>query len=94
MLEKSSHFDNRFVDRTTGLPTAVGGTERYFYAMQDGLSRLYVGRGWSVDSIWDELANSQPDGRVVVTDNSVPPQQVAEYLDLLDAALDILPGEG
>ncbi len=61
--------------------------------MQGGLARLYIGRGWSVDSIWDELANSQPDGGVVIADNAVPPQKVAEYISLLDAATGVLPRE-
>jgi hypothetical protein len=86
MMEKSGHFDNKDVDRSTGLPTRLGGSERYFYSMQEGLSRLYVGRGWSLDSIWDELANSQPDGRIVLFDNSVPCQKVAKYLAYMDAA--------
>ncbi len=93
MLEKSGHFDNSEVDRATGMPVTTRGTERYFYTMQGGLARLYIGRGWSVDSIWDELANSQPDGGVVIADNAVPPQKVAEYISLLDAATGVLPGE-
>ncbi len=93
MLEKSGHFDNSEVDKATGMPVTTRGTERYFYTMQSGLARLYIGRGWSVDTIWDELANSQPDGGVVVADNSVAPQKVAEYIDRLDAATDLLDRE-
>jgi hypothetical protein len=43
-----------------------------------------------VDSIWDELANSQPDGGVVIADNGVPPSRVAEYIAFLDNATGIL----
>ncbi len=93
MLEKSGHFDNSEVDKATGMPTTTRGTKRYFYTMQSGLARLYIGRGWSVDTIWDELGNSQPDGGVVVADNAVPPQKVAEYISRLDAATDVLEGE-
>jgi hypothetical protein len=92
MLQRSGHFDNLAVDRSTGIPTALGGTERYFYAMQDGLARLYIGRGWSLDSIWDELVNSQPDGGVAVADNAVPPSKVADFIGLLDKATAILGG--
>jgi hypothetical protein len=90
MLQKSGHFDSSAVDEATGLPTTLGGADRFFYAMRDGLARLYIGRGWSVDSIWDELANSQPDGGVVIADNAVPPPRVAAYLSLLRAATSTL----
>ena len=90
MLAKSGHFDNDAVDKATGLPTSLGGAERFFYAMQDGLARLYIGRGWSVDSIWDELSNSQPDGGAVIADNAVPPRKVADYVNLLDRATGLL----
>jgi len=90
MLANSGHFDNSAVDRVTGIPTTIGGTERYFYAMQEGLARLYIGRGWSLDTIWEELANSQPDGAAVIADNSVPPSKVGDYISLLDAATDAL----
>jgi hypothetical protein len=90
MEEKSGHFDNSEVDKATGMPTSLHGTERYFYTMQGGLARLYIGRGWSVDTIWDELANSQPDGGVAIADNAVQPQKVASYLSLLDTATESL----
>lgn len=90
LMEKSDHFDNRHVDRKAGLPTRFGGSERYYYGMQEGLTRLYVGRGWSIDSIWDELANSQPDGRIVFIENDVPPHKLAKYTAYLDAACKFL----
>jgi hypothetical protein len=90
MLQKSGHFDNSEVDEATGMPTTMGGSERYFYSMQEGLARLFIGRGWSLDTIWDELANSQPDGGAAIADNAVPPRKVAEYIRLLDAATDAL----
>jgi hypothetical protein len=87
ILEQSSdHFYNAKVDRKTGLPTELGGTGRYFYSTEEGLSRVYLGRGSSIDTIWDELSNSQADGRVVFFDNSLPPERVSEYLKRLDHA--------
>ncbi|KPK65259.1 MAG: hypothetical protein AMK73_03510 [Planctomycetes bacterium SM23_32] len=86
LSESSDHFYNAKVDRTTGLPTELGGTGRYFYSTEEGLSRIYLGRGSSIDTIWDELSNSQADGRVVFVDNSLPPERVAEYLKRLDHA--------
>ncbi|MGD2173949.1 MAG: hypothetical protein PVJ27_00990 [Candidatus Brocadiaceae bacterium] len=90
LAEKSDHFNSSAVDRATGLPVQLGGTERYFYSMEEGLSRIYVGRGLSIDTIWDEMANSQADGRVVFVDNSVPAGKVSQYLGRLDKATDLL----
>lgn len=88
--EESGHFDDAAMDRSTGLPVRLGGTERYFYSIQEGLARVYVGRGSSIDTIWDELGNSQVDGRVVLVDNSVPSDKMAEYLGQLDGAIGLL----
>ena len=90
LAEKSGHFDNDAIDRTTGLPTSIDGTGRYFYGMDEGLARLYLGRGSSLDTIWEELGNSQVDGRVVLVENSVPPEKLAEYVERLDSARDLL----
>lgn len=90
LQEKSDHFDNRHVDRETGLPTKLGGAGRYFYSTEEGLSRLYLGRGSSIDTIWDELGNSQADGRVVFVRNDVPPGAIHEYLRHLDATTRLL----
>ncbi len=90
LAEKSGHFDNANVDPVTGLPTAIEGTGRYFYGMDEGLSRLYLGRGSSIDTIWEELDNSQVDGRVVLVDNSVPPETMSEYVKQLDRARRLL----
>lgn len=92
MERESDHFDNSAVERATGLPEELGGSERYFYSTEEGLCRLYVGRGWSLDSIWDELPNSQPDGRIVLVDNAVPPPKMAKYLAYMDAANKFLAG--
>ena len=90
LMEKSGHFQNVAVDPVTGLPRELGGDQRYYYGVQEGLTRIYVGRGWSLDTIWDELANSQTDGRVVLIDNSVPFDDVAEYVSILDQATDLI----
>lgn len=90
MDEKSGHFDDAHVDGATGLPTQLGGTGRYFYSTEEGLARLYLGRGSSLDTIWDELGNSQADGRVCLVKNDVPPDKVSEYLRLVDVATDLL----
>lgn len=90
LMEKSGHFDNDVVDRTTGLPTRIDGAERYFYGSDEGLTRLYLGRGYALDTIWDELANSQPDGRVVLVDNRMPPAKMAAYMEKLREAAETL----
>ncbi len=90
LAEKSGHFDDDAVDPAMGLPTRLGGTERYLYSVEEGLSRLYFGRGSSLDTIWDELDNSQVDGRTVLVDNTVPADRMPDYMDGLDAALDVL----
>lgn len=90
LTEQSGHFDNEQVDRNTGLPKSLGGSERYYYGTEEGLSRVYIGRGWSLDTIWDELANSQPDGRVVLVSNRVPVYKVSKYLERLDDATEVL----
>jgi len=90
LLEQSGHFDNTQVDRNTGLPKALGGSERYYYGTEEGLCRVYIGRGSSLDTIWDELANSQLDGRVVLVSNRVPVYQVSKYLERLDRAIEVL----
>jgi hypothetical protein len=86
LSEKSGHFQNRGIDLATGLPGELGGEQRYYYGSDQGLTRIYIGRGWSIDTIWDELGNSQVDGRVVFVENRVPPAQVARYLSSLDQA--------
>lgn len=90
LSESSGHFDDSAVDRDTGLPTRLGGSQRYYYGTTDGLTRIYVGRGWSLDTIWDELTNSQADGRVVIVRNDVPPQDLNAYLTALDRASALL----
>ncbi len=90
LAEPSDHFDNRHVDRNTGLPTQLGGSERYFYSMEEGCTRIYVGRGGALDTIWDEMANSQADGRLVLVDNRVHHQKLTAYLEKLDETLDVL----
>jgi hypothetical protein len=90
LKEKSGHFDNSVVDRKTGLPSRIEGSQRYYYGGEDGLTRLYLGRGYALDTIWDELVNSQPDGRVVLVDNEVPAVSVSQYLERLDEATDLL----
>lgn len=87
---KSGHFDDAHVDGATGLPTRIGGTGRYLYSTTEGLCRLYLGRGSSIDTIWDELGNSQADGRVAFIDNAVPPEKVSEFVAGLDAAAKLL----
>jgi len=88
--EKSGHFDDANVDGPTGLPAKMAGTARYFYSTEEGMSRVYLGRGLSIDTIWDELGNSQADGRVVFCDNSVPPELISDYIKRLDAATALL----
>lgn len=90
LSQKSGHFSNDVVDPATGLPARIEGTGRYFYGMEEGLARLYVGRGSSIDTIWEELGNSQVDGRTVIVNNVVPPDKVAQYTTRLDAALELL----
>lgn len=90
LKEKSGHFDDAQVDGPTGLPTRLGGTGRYFYGTEEGLARLYLGRGSSIDTIWDELGNSQADGRVCFVDNAVRPDKVSEYVKAIDVATDLL----
>jgi len=90
LTERSGHFDNGVVDRSTGLPTKIEGTHRYYYGCQHGLTRMYLGRGFALDTIWDELANSQADGRIVLVDNTVPPARLSAYLGQLDAATALL----
>ncbi|MCK4376059.1 MAG: hypothetical protein KAX19_12045 [Candidatus Brocadiae bacterium] len=90
LLAGSGHFDNALVDRETGLPTRIEGAGRYFYSTEEGLARMYLGRGSSIDTIWNELGHSQVDGRVVLVDNSVPSEEVAEYIARLDAATELL----
>ncbi|MHC4480983.1 MAG: hypothetical protein ACYS1C_08470 [Planctomycetota bacterium] len=87
---ESGDFSSEDVDPTTGLPTRIEGTGRYFYSMDKGLARLYLGRGSSVDTIWDELGNSQVDGRIVFVNNDIPPEQMSEYLRRLDGATRLL----
>jgi len=87
LLEASGHFSNDLVDRTTGLPERIEGAGRYFYGVEGGLSRIYLGRGSSIDTIWDELGNSQADGRVVLVDNRVPPKKLGAYVAKLDEAV-------
>ena len=55
-------------------------------------ARLYVGRGSLIDTVWDDLGNSQADGWTVLVNNAVPPEKVAEYTARLDAALELLEG--
>ncbi len=88
--EKSGHFDDAHVDGATGLPTKITGAGRYFYSTEEGMSRLYLGRGLSIDTIWDELGNSQADGRVVLCNNGVPPELMSEYTKQLDKATALL----
>jgi hypothetical protein len=88
----SGHFDNASVDPTTGLPKAISGAGRYFYSMPEGLARLYLGRGSSLDTIWDELPNSQADGRIVIVDNVARSEIVADYIRRLDKATGVLEG--
>jgi hypothetical protein len=90
LSEKSGHFSNQLVDRATGLPARVEGTGRYFYSIEGGLSRVYMGRGSSIDTIWDELGNSQADGRIVLVDNTVPSRKLGPYTAKLDEATDLL----
>ncbi|MFO8006428.1 MAG: hypothetical protein R6V05_01690 [Candidatus Brocadiia bacterium] len=90
LAESSGHFDDKIVDRDAGLPTRLGGSQRYYYGTTDGLTRVYVGRGWSLDTIWDELTNSQADGRIVIVRNDVPTEDMNTYLTALDRATGIL----
>jgi hypothetical protein len=86
----SGHFDNANVDPATGLPKSISGEGRYFYGMPEGLARFYLGRGSSLDTIWDELANSQADGRIVIVDNTAKSEVVADYIRRLDKATGVL----
>jgi hypothetical protein len=86
----SGHFDNASIDPTTGLPKEITGAGRYFYGMPEGLARFYLGRGSSLDTIWDELANSQADGRIVIVDNTAGSEVVADYIRRLDKATSVL----
>lgn len=86
----SGHFSNASVDPATGLPKEITGEGRYFYGMPEGLARFYLGRGSSLDTIWDELANSQADGRIVIVDNTAPSEVVADYIRRLDKATSVL----
>lgn len=83
----SGHFDNASVDPRTGLPKAIAGAGRYFYSMPEGLARFYLGRGSSLDTIWDELANSQADGRIVIVNNFAPSDKLADYIRRVDRAV-------
>jgi len=86
LKEPSGHFSDNMVDRKTGFPTAIRGEGRYFYSTDEGLCRVYVGRGGSIDTIWDELSNSQPDGRIVLVDNRAPSHKLPQFLAHLDEA--------
>ena len=90
LMEKSGHFDDVDVNRTSGLPEALRGSGRYCYCTDRGLTRLYLGRGGSIDTIWDELDNSQADGCVVLMDNAVAPEKISQYVSYLDHGLDVL----
>jgi hypothetical protein len=68
-------FNNSDIDEKTGLPIkfAVSGDRTLYtrnykdYTLKNsGLSRLYLGRDLSLYSSWDDLANSDEYGRVVV----------------------------
>jgi hypothetical protein len=90
LTEKSGHFSNDLIDRSNGLPERIEGAGRYFYGVEGGLSRIYLGRGSSIDTIWDELGNSQADGRIVLVDNAIPPGKLGPYLAKLDEAAELL----
>ncbi|MHC5033965.1 MAG: hypothetical protein ACYTFZ_02910 [Planctomycetota bacterium] len=86
----SGHFSDSLVDRATGLPKAIEGTGRYFYSMNKGLARLYLGRGSSIDTIWEELGSSQVDGRVVFVNNAITSERLSEYIRRLDDAVKLV----
>lgn len=67
ILNEDGNFTAENINSETGLPTKVGkeGT-RHLYKRNDGLSRLYLDRSLSVDSVSDNLASSNDNGRVVL----------------------------
>jgi len=68
ILNKSdgSKFNSEDIDVKTGLPIKVGNGNRTLWTRDSGLSRLYLGRGLNLNSDYDNLADSNDYGRVVL----------------------------
>lgn len=72
------YFNDKDVDRETGLPKKLGKEGRDFYTRQTGLSGLCLHGSLGLVSCWYGLTSSYSDGRVVVISGEATPQKVLE----------------
>lgn len=67
ILTKDGYFNSQDIDSNTGLPRKISGEgNRKLWTRNSGLSRLYLNGDLGLVSYYDDLANSDEDGRVVV----------------------------
>ena len=67
VLNQPGNFNSEDIDEKTGLPNKTSKKgDRTLYTRDSGLSRLYLDRDSDLGSYWDDLADSDSDGRVVV----------------------------
>ncbi len=76
----SGQFNTEDIDLSIGLPKELNKGDRYFHIRKDGLSRLYLGRDLDLDSVDENLANSNGDGRVVIVSGEAADFDFAQQL--------------